>query len=107
LPSIERPHAAAVDHWMPSPHAACATSYGTPGFFTSSTTTLPVPSSTVEVPALAPHLTIAHNQSESGHDPIFHDAPMRSVIYEVSTHEHSASDDPDLKAREREPLSIR
>jgi hypothetical protein len=93
LPSIEHRHAIAVDHSQPGPPAACAMSYGITGLIsdcaastTTTTTTLAMPSTMTATPAHAPHLIIARDQGESGHDPVLQDATTQSVMNEVSTH---------------------
>ena len=109
LVPIEHCHATAVDHHSQSGASAASTmSYGTAGLIYPGSTTLGEPSIVSAVPIHVPHLTIAHDQSESGHNLVLQDATTRSPMYEVSTPKHSAGDDADLKACARElPLSIR
>ena len=86
LLSIEHRHTTAVDHYSQSgAPAASTTSHGTAGMIYTGSTTLGVPSIVSAIPTHVPHLTIAHDQGESGHDLVIQDATTRSPMYEVST----------------------
>ena len=91
----EHRHAATEDHYQPDIASACAgTTYGTAGMmYPEQDTTLVTTTHATALPAHAQHPTIAHNQSESGHDPAQHVATVpQTALYEVSTHKHPVGD---------------
>ncbi|KAI0246462.1 hypothetical protein BJV78DRAFT_1254546 [Lactifluus subvellereus] len=86
LLSIEHCHPTVVDHRSQSGASAASTaSYGTAGLIYTGSTTLGVPSIVSAIPIHVPHLTIALNQGESGHDLMLQDARTRSPMYEGAT----------------------
>ena len=85
-------HATTEDHFQPGLANACAgtATYGTAGLMYSDTdTTLATSSHATALAALVQSPVIAHNQNESGHDPVPVDATARTALYEVSTRRHS------------------
>lgn len=95
LSSLEHRHATTDDHFQPNLPGVCGdTTYSTTSLtYAEPDATLTASSPGTAIPAPAPHPTIAHDQSESGHDPVLPDATAQSALYEVSTHRHSAGDD--------------
>jgi hypothetical protein len=87
-------HAAADCHFQPDLPAVCGgTTYDATSLAYAESDTFGAPCNTSALPALAPYPTIAHEQSESGHNHVQRDLNVRSALYEVSTHNHPAGDD--------------
>jgi hypothetical protein len=90
----EQGHTAREDHFQPDVASACAgTTYGTAGVIYQEQDTTLATNHATALPALSQHPTIAHNQSESGHDPAQYVANMpQTALYEVSTRKHPVGD---------------
>ncbi|KAH9988450.1 hypothetical protein BJV74DRAFT_464006 [Russula compacta] len=84
LSPIEHRHATTDDLFQPTLPGVCGdTTYGTTSLnYAEPDATLTASSPATALPAPAPHPTIAHDQSESGHDPVLPDATTRSALYE-------------------------
>jgi hypothetical protein len=80
-------HSAPVDQLQSISHTAYAETYGATGNTdVSPSTAMTAPSIATAIAAFSQLPTIAHHQSESGHDLMSQDATMHSASCEVSTH---------------------
>ncbi|KAI0293225.1 hypothetical protein BC826DRAFT_1016006 [Russula brevipes] len=91
IPPNGHHHAAADGHFQPDlPTVCCGTTYDATSLAYAESDTFGAPCNTSALPAIAPYPTIAHNQSESGHDHVQRDLNVRSALYESNaTFQHT------------------